>query len=184
MEIADYIVASDHELAALAKAGDPVAFEHLFGRHRSAIHHLFVLRTGSEQTADDLLQETFIKVYLHLRRYNPTYTFGQWLYTIARNTLIDFARKRQEDLSLDDRFIAPASTQPTPEERIIRDQQQEQLTSLMERLPVRYRELITLRFVDEYSYEEIAARLDVPLGTVKTRIHRARELFFKNFDND
>ena len=165
MEIADYIVAEDRELVRLALGGDDVAFEYLFDRYRDAIHRLFLQRTGNAEDADDLLQETFIKVYINLHRYRPDYTFGQWLYTIARNTFIDYVRKRQEELPIDERFASPPSPTPTPEERFINLQQ----------LTPRYRELIRMRFFDEYSYEEIATKLGLPLGTVKTQIHRARE---------
>lgn len=132
--------------------------------------------SGSEApSADDLLQETFIKVYINLHRYRPDYTFGQWLYTIARNTFIDYVRKRQEELPIDERFASPPSPTPTPEERFINLQQRTQLEHYLEQLTPRYRELIRMRFFDEYSYEEIATKLGLPLGTVKTQIHRARE---------
>lgn len=175
MEIADYLVANDQKLVDLALEGDHTAFEHLFTRYREAIRQLLVQRAGSESDADDLLQETFIKVYLHLDRYNPVYTFGQWAYTIARNTFIDFVRRRQEDLSIDERFSAPASTAPTPEESVIRLQQRAQIEHYLSSLTPRYRQLITMRFFEEYSYEEIAEKLALPMGTVKTQIHRARE---------
>ena len=122
MEIADYIVADDRQLTRLVLDGDTAAFEYLFDRYRDAIHRLFVQRTGSAEDADDLLQETFIKVYMNLHRYSPEYTFGQWLYTIARNTFIDYVRKRQDDLSIDEKFSSPASTTPTPEESVINSQ--------------------------------------------------------------
>lgn len=175
MEIADYIVAEDRELVRLALGGDDVAFEYLFDRYREAIHRLFVQRLGGTDGADDLLQETFIKVYINLHRYRPDYTFGQWLYTIARNTFIDYVRKRQEELPIDERFASPPSPMPTPEERFINLQQRTQLEHYLEQLTPRYRELIRMRFFDEYSYEEIATKLGLPLGTVKTQIHRARE---------
>ena len=160
MEIADYIVAEDRRLVELVLEGDDRAFEYLFNRYRDAIHRLFVQRLGGVNDADDLLQETFIKVYINLHRYSTAYTFGQWVYTIARNTFIDFVRRRQDDLSIDERFSSPPSTTPTPEESVISMQQRTQ---------------IVMRFFDEYSYEEIAANLKLPLGTVKTQIHRARE---------
>lgn len=175
MEIADYIVAGDHRLVELALQGDDTAFEYLFNRYRDAIHRLFVQRLGGANDADDLLQETFIKVYINLHRYNPAYTFGQWVYTIARNTFVDFIRRRQDDLSIDERFASPASNNPTPEERVINLQQRTQIECYLERLTPRYRQLIVMRFFDEYSYEEIAEKLTLPLGTVKTQIHRARE---------
>ena len=175
MEIADYIVAEDRELVALVLGGDDTAFEYLFNRYRDAIHRLFVQRLGGTNDADDLLQETFIKVYINLHRYNAEYTFGQWAYTIARNTFIDFVRRRQDGLSIDDRFAAPASSAPTPEESFINLQQRTQIEHYLERLTPRYRQLVRMRFFEEYSYEEIAAKLALPLGTVKTQIHRARE---------
>ena len=130
---------------------------------------------GGANDADDLLQETFIKVYINIHRYSADYTFGQWVYTIARNTFIDFVRRRQDDLSIDDRFYAPASSAPTPEESVINLQQRSQIEQYLDRLAPRYRQLILMRFFEEYSYEEIAAKLALPLGTVKTQIHRARE---------
>ncbi|MDE6500380.1 MAG: RNA polymerase sigma factor [Rikenella sp.] len=175
MEIADYIVADDRKLANRVLGGDNTAFEYLFNRYREAIHRLFVQRTGNPDDADDLLQETFVKVYVNLHRYNADYTFGQWVYTIARNTFIDYVRRRQDDLPIDDRFTAPASSAPTPEESVINSQQQKQIEHCLGLLDSRYGQLIRMRFIEEYSYEEIAAKLSLPLGTVKTRIHRARE---------
>ena len=175
MEIADYIVADDRQLARLVLGGDTAAFEYLFDRYRDAIHRLFLQRTGNAEDADDLLQETFIKVYMNLHRYSPEYTFGQWLYTIARNTFIDYVRKRQDDLPIDEKFSSPASNTPTPEESVITSQQRHQIELCIARLPENYRRLIRMRFFDEYSYEEIAVKLSLPLGTVKTQIHRARE---------
>ena len=176
MEIENYIVAADNRLVELALSGDVTAFEHLFGRYRDSLRKLYEQRLGGGQDADDLLQETFIKVFIGMPRYDSRYTFGQWIYTIARNTFIDFARKRQEDLPLDERFAIPVeSTAPTPEERVISIQQRSQLDCYMERMTADYRRLIELRFFDELSYEEISRKLSIPLGTVKTRIHRARE---------
>ncbi|WP_418992881.1 RNA polymerase sigma factor [Alistipes sp.] len=175
MEIADYIVAEDRQLVERVLAGDDLAFEYLFNRYSDAIRRLFVQRLGGANDADDLLQETFIKVYINLHRYSSSFTFGQWVYTIARNTFIDYVRRRQDDLSIDERFASPASSAPTPEESVINLQQRTQIEHYLQTLAPRYRQLIVMRFFDEYSYEEIAAKLGLPLGTVKTQIHRARE---------
>ena len=102
MEIAEYIIADDHRLVQLALEGDDIAFEYLFNRYSDAIRRLFLQRSTSTEDTDDLLQETFIKVYINLHRYSHEYTFGQWVYTIARNTHIDFERRRQEDISIDE----------------------------------------------------------------------------------
>lgn len=176
MEIADYIVADDQTLVTRVLEGDDCAFEYLFNRYREAISRLFLQRLGSASAspadADDLLQETFLKVYVNLHRYSPRYTFGQWLYTIARNTFIDYVRRRQEDMPLDDRFAAPV---PTPEESVINLQQRTQIEHYLSLLAPRYRRLFELRFYEECSYEEIAVKTGLPLGTVKTGIHRMRE---------
>ena len=184
MEIADYIVADDRRLVELALEDDDTAFEYLFDRYRDAIRRLLVQRSGNASDADDLLQETFIKVYINLNRYRPDYTFGQWIYTIARNTFIDYVRRRQEDMPLDDRFFAPVSSAPTPEESVINLQRRSQIEYYLSQLPPRYRRLVVLRFFDGLSYEEIAARLDLPLGTVKTQIHRARGRMCRMIKNE
>lgn len=182
MEVADYFDADDRTLVDLALQGDNTAFEYLFSRYRNTVHRVFLKRTGgSRADADDLLQDTFIKVYVNLYRYNPLYSFGQWIYTIARNTFVDFVRKRSDDLSLSDKFITPPSSSPNPEEKIIGDQDHAALYVHLQNLPELYRDLVILRFLDGYSYEEIAAKLFLPLGTVKTRIHRAREKIFSLF---
>ena len=182
MEIEGYIIASDQQLIERVLEGDATAFEYLFNRYREAMFQLYMQRTGGNRDdTDDLLQETFVKVYLNLHRYKPDYTFGQWIYTIARNTFVDYVRKRRDDLSIDNvqenrsSALTPASVAPTPEESFISVQQRAQLEHHLERMTPRYRRLIELRFFREYSYEEIARELDLPLGTVKTQIHRARE---------
>ncbi len=184
MEIDDYIVADDGRLVELALGGDDTAFAYLFNRYRDSIYRLFVQRLGGVNDADDLLQETFIKVYINLHRYSRAYTFGQWVYTIARNTFVDFMRRRQDDISIDERFAAPEANAPTPEERVINLQQRHQIEHYLEQLPPNYRLLIKMRFFDEYSYEEIAEKLDRPMGTVKTQIHRARERMCQLIKNE
>lgn len=175
MEVSDYIALDDRMLVTRSLEGDEKAFEHLFTRYREAIRQLLQQRAGSADDADDLLQETFVKVYLHLENYNSQYTFGQWVYTIARNTFIDYVRRRQEELPIDERFSAPASPTPTPEESVIRRQQRDQIESYLTALRPQYRRLIEMRFFEEYTYGEIAEKLQLPMGTVKTQIHRARE---------
>ncbi len=181
MEIEKYIVATDQQLAQLGAEGDATALEILFNRYRDSVRQLYILRTGGRhEDTDDLLQETFIKVWLHLDSYDPRYTFGQWIYTIARNTFVDYVRKRRGELSIDTITsgaspMMPPAESPTPEESFINSQQQTQLEHHLGRMTPRYRRLIELRFLREYSYEEISAELSLPMGTVKTQIHRARE---------
>ena len=175
MEIADYIVSDDKHLVELSLGGDQIAFEYLFNRYGDAIRRLFLQRYTSAEDTEDLLQETFIKVYINLHRYSSEFTFGQWVYTIARNTHVDFERRRQEDISIDEKFSSPAASTPSPEENLINQQQRSQIEHYIECLPEQYRQLFTMRFLEDYSYDEISEALHLPMGTVKTQIHRARE---------
>ena len=181
MAIEDYIIATDQELIGRVQDGDSTAFEHLFNRYRDSIYQLYMQRTGGNvDDTNDLLQETFVKVYLNLQRYSSRFTFGQWVYTIARNTFIDYTRRRRDDTVSIDYVgegigVSGSLGGPAPGEHLITHQSQVQLEGLLAKMSPRYRELIELRFFREFSYEEIAAKLSLPMGTVKTQIHRARE---------
>lgn len=119
-------------------------------------------------------------MFLKLDSYNPEHTFGKWVYTIARNTFIDFTRRRRDDTISIDRAgetmcALPAPDSPNPEEHMITHQNAAQFEQFLNKMTPRYRELIQLRFFREFSYKEIADKLQLPIGTVKTQIHRARE---------
>ncbi|MBR2424906.1 MAG: sigma-70 family RNA polymerase sigma factor [Tidjanibacter sp.] len=185
MEIEKYIILSDAQLVTFALDGDSVAFETLFKRYRDGIYNICLQRTGGNvDDALDLMQETFVKVYVNLAKYDSRFTFGQWIYTIARNNFIDYVRRRRDDLSLDSlprssSPLSPVDGDQTPEERIISEQHSVQMEGCMAALPEKYRQMVEMRFVRELSYEEIASQLGLPLGTVKTQIHRARERLCK-----
>ena len=179
MEIDDYIVASDATLVDLASAGDQHAFEYLFARYKDALMNLFEQRLDEKTMASDLLQETFIKVYLHINDYSKAFTFGQWVYSIARNTLVDHLRRKSGDVFLDERFRAPLATSPSPEESVIINQTRAHFYNALEELSPEYRQVIEMRFIEEYSYEEIAEKLGRPLNTIKTQIRRARATICK-----
>jgi RNA polymerase sigma-70 factor (ECF subfamily) len=179
MEIEKYIVAGDATLVDMVLAGDNHAFEHLFSRYGASLHQIYLARTGGNgDDTNDLVQEIFVKAWLNLGGYDRRYAFGQWIYTIAKNTFIDYVRKRRDDLSIDNsrnEYIRqPVSMTPDPEETIINVQRRRQLEENLEKMSPKYRQLIELRFFKDLSYEEIAEHLGVPLGTVKTQIHRAR----------
>ncbi|MBR4999884.1 MAG: sigma-70 family RNA polymerase sigma factor [Rikenellaceae bacterium] len=191
MDIIDNLSAvSDSELVSQARDGDRRAFDELFGRYQESIRQMYLQRTGgNEPDSNDMLQNTFIKVYLNLDRYNPEYTFCQWIFTIARNTFIDYTRRKREfmvSIDASDNFsnvCMPASQQPTPEERMIITQHSRELNTILDNMAPRYRDVIILRFFNEYSYDEIAEKLNVPIGTVKTLIHRAREILLSKISS-
>jgi len=167
---------TDQQLVGRAASGDNQAYDMLFDRYRPSLLSMLQQKCQGGDQAEDILQETFVKAYLNLAQYDPKYTFGQWIYTIAKNLFIDYTRKRREKhISLDRPYEmnTPSDTQ-TPEERIISNQSGNQLNILLLQLPEHYRTMVELRFWGGYSYEEIAEKLNMPLGTVKTQIHRAR----------
>lgn len=183
MEIEKYIILSDAQLVVLALDGDSQAFDTLLRRYREEIYNLCLQRTsGNREDASDLVQETFVKVYMNLAKYDPKFTFGQWIYTIARNTFIDHIRRRRDEMSIDQigGISAGAPTfDESPDERIISEQHSLQIEKCMNALPEKYRQMAKMRFEREMSYEEIASQLELPIGTVKTQIHRARERLCK-----
>ena len=181
MVASGYDIYDDCTLAKMVTEGDSIAFDTLFARHSDSIHAMLLKYTGNNDDVNDLMQEAFMKAFLKIGLYNPKYDFGAWIYTIARNTFVDFSRSRKsnainpQNISLDNGNISQASA-PTPEDYIINAQQRAQIERYISMLPEDYRQLFELRFLDEYSYEEIAEKLDMKLGTVKTRIFRVRNM--------
>ncbi|MBR5807411.1 MAG: sigma-70 family RNA polymerase sigma factor [Alistipes sp.] len=171
----------DRVLVKQVIEGDSAAFDALFTRHRDTIYAMLLKFTGNSDDVEDLMQEAFMKAYLKIGLYDPKYDFGAWIYTIARNTFVDFNRSRKsnalnpQNLPLES-GNSPQVSAPTPEDYIINAQQQTQIERYIAMLPKDYRRLFELRFIDEYSYEEIAEKLEMKLGTVKTRIFRVRNM--------
>lgn len=182
MEIIDYSSKTDAELVSLSLNGTNDSMDELFGRYRGGLLQLYIQRTqGNREDAEDLLQETCIKAYLNLHRYDPRYTFGQWIYTIARNIFIDHVRRHRTEMLCIDRNSDPnkeiiSHNNLSIEDQLTQKQSQKRLDELLAQLPPQYIQLIELRFFKDYSYEEIAQELSLPMGTVKTQIHRARKL--------
>ena len=185
----DYGSCDDKALVQMVIGGKSEAFDTLFARHRDGIYAMLLKSTGSGDEADDLMQEAFMKAYLKIGLYNPDYDFGAWIYTIARNTFVDYNRSRKnsainpQNIPIETSVVAQASA-PTPEEYIINAQQRLLIERYIAMLPEDYRRLFELRFLDEYSYEEIADKLDMKLGTVKTRIFRVRNMMCKLITNN
>ena len=177
----EYNIHDDSTLVKMVIEGDSTAFDTLFARHSDAIHAMLLKYSGNSDDVDDLMQEAFMKAYLKIGLYDPKYDFGAWIYTIARNTFVDFSRSRKSN-ALNPQNLSPEidntaqSSSPTPEDYIINAQQRAQIERYISMLPEDYRQLFELRFLDEYSYEEIAEKLDMKLGTVKTRIFRVRNM--------
>lgn len=177
----------DADLVALAQKGRESAFRELIRRYERPVFSLIFRMVRDRETAEDLSQDTFIKVLNHLDKYRPEFRLSSWLFKIANNVAIDHLRKRHvETVSIDGspHAATAAEIESTSFEVVARQEtaleelEARELGSAIERaiagLRPEYRSCILLRHVEGRSYEEIAATLDLPLGTVKTYIHRAR----------
>lgn len=175
---------SDKKIIDRVLRGETEVFEVLIKRYQIPIINYVYRMMGDYETAVDLSQEVFLKVYLSLDKYDKAYKFSTWLYKIASNQTIDHLRKRklktvsidQPPESQDDaRPFEIASSNPGPDELFFSKDLQERIEAALGALPEEYRELLVLRHVNGLSYNEIAEVSRLPLGTVKNRIFRARK---------
>ncbi len=176
------------EIIKEALSGSQKAFRTLTERHSASISHVIFKIVRDRDTTNDLTQETFMKAFSSLASYRSEYRFSTWLYKIAANSAIDFLRKKRINaFSLDQKIETSEGTieidvpdnSYNPEQDLVRKQQNITIQSAIEDLPERYKEVIIYRHKDDKSYEEIADLLGIPVGTVKARIFRARELLKK-----
>jgi RNA polymerase sigma-70 factor (ECF subfamily) len=181
------IPATDHDLIALARTGSEKAYRELLDRYQRPVFSLVYRMVHDRELAEDLAQETFVKVFNHLDRFNPKYKFSSWIFKIASNLAIDTLRKREPDtVSLDGSRhattpdeveatrITVESRDADPAEFLEAKELGQEIERAIGLLRPDYRTAILLRHVEGRPYEEIAEIMGVPLGTVKTYIHRAR----------
>ncbi len=175
-------------------AGNENAYGRLQKKYQRIISSLIRKMIKDEDDIDDLVQETFIKAYRALDRYQSNYTFSAWIYKIASNTCIDFLRKKRLNIiSLDEPIggtdeddgmtIEIEDNSYTPDIEVINSERRNALNNAVENLPEKYRIIIKMRHEDELDYNEIAEKLDLPLGTVKAHLFRARKLLFDELKN-
>lgn len=182
----------DFTLVEAALAGEEKAFAKLMSRYKDAIYFMLLKMVNNKNDAEDLTLEAFGKAFKNLHQYSPNYAFSTWLFKIATNNCIDFLRKRRgvyvsiennQENGDNDPPIKLRSTDPNPEEKLIRIQKAFLMRKIVHRLKPRYRILVELRYFREFSYEEIAKELNLPLGTVKAQLFRAREMLFKMIES-
>ena len=177
----------DYQLVCAARdEGNHKAYADLMATYREPLYLLLLRMTHNTTTAADLTIETFGKAFVQLHRYAPTATFGSWLYTLGVNTYIDHLRRnRLETIPLsvaeqnsEGDFVEYQipSGQPNPEEAMIRMQRDETLKQVVDQLKEPYRQIIRMRYYEDLSYEDISQMLHIPIGTVKIRLSRAKEL--------
>lgn len=186
----------DAELIIEARAGVKNAYAQLMKRYKEAIYFMLLKMVNNKTDAEDLTIEAFGKAFTNIHQYEPRYAFSTWLFSIASNNAIDFLRKKritvvpleplvENEINFGMEYISKVQTNSdNPEEEFIRKQNARLLRKAVSTLKPRYRTLIEMRYLKEYSYSEISAELNLPLGTVKVQLFRSREILFDMLKNN
>jgi len=173
-------------MVAEARKGNEKAYASLMNRYRDSIYFMLLKMVNNPSDAEDLTIEAFGKAFRSLDSYTPKFAFSTWLFKIATNNCVDFIRKKQlspalfdnQQDDLDNLTVNLQSDTPDPEESLINRQEIAALKDIVNQLKPRYKSLIELRYYKEYSYEEIASELKMPIGTVKAQLYRAKTLMY------
>lgn len=163
----------DYELMRAIQSGDMVAFNEMVNRYRNRLMNVIGRMLSSQEEAEDVVQETFVRVYQHRQSFNFQHCFSTWIYTIGLNLARNELRRRKKfkfqeisEMQGNEKELAVDATLPSRLPEVLND-------AIMA-LPEKYKSAFLLRDIQEMSYEEVAQVLDVPLGTVKSRVNRAR----------
>ncbi|HWR74406.1 MAG TPA: sigma-70 family RNA polymerase sigma factor [Bacteroidales bacterium] len=175
-----------HDLKVIDRAlhGDSKAYTELLTRYRDSVYYVLLRMVNNPSDAEDLTIEAFGKAFHNLPKYVPSHAFSTWLFRIATNNCIDFMRKKsqsprpfdQDEGEEDEMEATVASDMRLPDEVMMDRETAASLNRIVKSLKPRYRRLIELRYFEDYSYEDIATELSLPIGTVKARLFRAKVL--------
>jgi RNA polymerase sigma-70 factor (ECF subfamily) len=168
---------------------DQKAYAELMDRYREPIYFMLLKMVNNKDDAEDLTIEAFGKAFRRMGQYTPQFAFSTWLFKIASNNCIDFIRKKKiKAISIDQGFtsedgdtieISVKDSVLDPAEAMQKEERIKKMREIVDRLKPRYRKLVEMRYFEELAYEEIAEQLDLPLGTVKAQLFRAREFLFQ-----
>ncbi|MCC5925367.1 MAG: sigma-70 family RNA polymerase sigma factor [Bacteroidetes bacterium] len=179
---------ADLLLVERAQGGDQLAFKALFDKYRQPLYYHILKMVHRDDVIEDLQQEIFLKAFDNIHSYNTGFAFSTWLYRITTNHTIDFLRKKRlQTTSIDDPVktkdgemrVDVEDEDASSDEAVIQKQRQKIIRDALQTLPEKYRMVIQYRHMEELSYQEIAELMDLPLGTVKAHIFRAREMLYK-----
>jgi len=172
---------------------DQRAYTELMGRYKDSVYFMLLKMVNNSDDAEDLTIETFSKAFKRLDQYTPQFAFSTWLFKIASNHSIDFIRKKRiRAISIDqgysnedgESYVIPVKEESLdPEESMQKDERVQRMRDVVEKLKPRYKRLVELRYLEEKSYEEISEILELPLGTVKAQLFRARDFMFELMKN-
>ena len=177
----------DDDFVLNAMKGDQKAYKMLMDKYQKPLYFHVLKMVKDPEQVEDLVQEAFMKAFNNIQSYNTNYAFSTWLYRITTNHTIDYLRKRKlKTTSIhnpirtkDGEIEIEISSDNESDRLIIRKERKAIIHEAIRNLPEKYRQVIEMRHLDEMSYDEIAEELDLPLGTVKAHIFRAREMLYK-----
>ena len=192
MELIDHLsdkAKKDYQLVLRAlNDKDQRAYTEIMGRYKDSVYFMLLKMVNNSDDAEDLTIETFSKAFKRLDQYTPQFAFSTWLFKIASNHSIDFIRKKRiKAVSIDqgysnadgESYVIPVKEDSLdPEESMQKDERVQRMRDVVEKLKPRYKRLVELRYFEEKSYEEISEILELPLGTVKAQLFRARDFMF------
>ncbi|MGU3470844.1 RNA polymerase sigma factor SigW [Paenibacillus sp. D51F] len=179
-------------LIRLALKGDQRAFADLVGMYQDKLYHLAYRMLYNRQEAEDAVQETFLRVFRNMERYDESMKFSTWIYRITTNLAIDRLRRRKPGFSLDaevpehdglDGYSMFASEDASPEDEVLLSETQRIIRTAIDTLPPKYKSVMVLRYLEDLSLQEISDVLDMPVTTIKTRVHRGREFLRKKLEH-
>jgi len=185
------VIPIEARLVRRARTGDQQAFAELVALYQDKLYHMAFRMLGNRQEAEDVTQEAFLRVYRNLDRFDEGQKFSTWIYRIATNLCIDRLRKRKQTFSLDaesteheglDGYAVIPSDDRTPESEMLLTETQRIVREAIETLPAKYKSVMVLRYLLDLSLQEIGEVLDMPVTTVKTRVHRGREFLRKKLE--
>lgn len=185
----------DYKLVQAAlNSGDQKAYAELLHRYRESVYFMMLKMVGNKDDADDLTIEAFGRAFKRLHQYTPNFAFSTWLFKIASNNAIDYLRKKKqgEAFSLDTNYVNEEGQQLSqnikagtldPEENFMKKQKIKMLNEVVDKLKPKYKELVVMFYYQEMSHEEISQKLNLPIGTIKAQLFRAREFLFNILKN-
>jgi RNA polymerase sigma-70 factor (ECF subfamily) len=177
---------SDQQLIKEFLKGNEDSLRELFGRHLSSVYSFISHLSSRQADADDVVQEAFVKVWKNLKRYDPSKPFRTWLFTIAKNTLLDHVKKQKQFVfSLDDKdsdgqpWNEPLDEKPLPDEVLSNDESEKKIFELVDELVPAQKAVILLHVTEGMTFKEIGEILDTPMETVKTRYRRGVRILYE-----
>jgi len=166
---------TDQEAVRACLEGQPDAYASIVERYGGRVYNIALRITGNADAANDCAQEAFIRAYRALHQYDPSLPFGPWLYRITTNASFNHVQRwRAHEMTVEEFPDSPEPADSGPEQSAVRREQVDEVLAAMAELPAPYRAALTLRHLQQLSYQEVADALGLPIGTVKTHLHRAR----------